>query len=144
MDPASSLKTSPSGEDTILVIDDDDAVRELIVEVLREGGYRVIASPNAWCADLIVREDPVVILIDIMMPGLKGDRAVQAFSETPGFLERRIVLLHSSLPEQTLKELREKCGANGYHSKDGDGAALIRRVGQALIEARTKRSRLGI
>lgn len=56
----------------ILVIDDDEVMRELMVTVLREEGYRVLAcGPLAGMAQAL-REPPVALLIDIMMPEMDG------------------------------------------------------------------------
>ena len=58
-------------EDTsVLVVDDDDEVTMLLSEVLASSGYRVLTANNGDLAvRLIVKEQPSVVLIDLILPG---------------------------------------------------------------------------
>ena len=69
----------PSGNDvesraTILVIDDDDDIREVLATVLDEAGFRVVTAANGREALERLRKDPQpdVILLDLMMPEMDG------------------------------------------------------------------------
>jgi CheY-like chemotaxis protein len=55
----------------ILVVEDDDDVREFAVDVLRENGYRVIEAVNGGVALVLLEQDlPIDLLFtDIVMPG---------------------------------------------------------------------------
>ncbi|MCX7666351.1 MAG: response regulator [Gemmataceae bacterium] len=69
---ASSL---PKGHETILLVDDDDAVRNLASLVLRSAGYKVIeASNGVEATELAVRhEEPIhLLLTDLTMPQMSG------------------------------------------------------------------------
>jgi CheY-like chemotaxis protein len=73
------VTTSPSGNDletrtTILVIDDDDDIREVLATLLDEAGFRVVTAANGREALEHLREDPQpdVILLDLMMPEMDG------------------------------------------------------------------------
>ena len=59
---------------TVLVVEDDEAIREAVVEVLRDDGYRVNTAKNG--ADAIEVLDrappPCVVLVDLMMPVMTG------------------------------------------------------------------------
>jgi UDP-3-O-[3-hydroxymyristoyl] N-acetylglucosamine deacetylase len=58
---------------TILIVDDEDGVRESIREVLSDEGYRVVdTSDGARVLDLIEREKPGLVLLDIWMPQIDG------------------------------------------------------------------------
>jgi CheY-like chemotaxis protein len=60
---------------TILVVDDDADIRELLSELLAEAGYRVATATNGRDALDYLRgssERPCVILLDLMMPELNG------------------------------------------------------------------------
>ncbi len=60
-------------EKTILVIDDEDGIRETIREVLTDEGYRVVEAKNeAVVRDLIRKESPHLVLLDIWMPDVDG------------------------------------------------------------------------
>jgi CheY-like chemotaxis protein len=70
----------------ILVVDDDDDVRELAVEILREGGHEVLAAPNGYRAlDMLAGgAEAELLFTDIKMPGIDGfDLARRAASRHP-------------------------------------------------------------
>jgi len=55
---------------TVLVVDDDEDIRESVGMILRINGYKVITAIDADdCLDKIHLESPDLILLDIMMPG---------------------------------------------------------------------------
>jgi len=57
----------------ILVVDDELEIRNLLSQFLTEEGYEVILASNGEEAiELAERENPQVILLDIMMPGIDG------------------------------------------------------------------------
>lgn len=61
--------------DKILVVDDEWEIRDLLSKFLTEEGYEVIEASNGEEAiELAERENPQVILLDIMMPGMEGLR----------------------------------------------------------------------
>ena len=65
--------TGKSTEKTILVVDDEDGVRESIREILSDEGYRVVeASDGTKVLDLIRSERPRLVLLDIWMPEVDG------------------------------------------------------------------------
>lgn len=60
-------------DDTILVVDDEDKVRESVREILSDEGYRVIETADGTkVLDLIHKEHPRLILLDIWMPRVDG------------------------------------------------------------------------
>jgi CheY-like chemotaxis protein len=72
---------------TILLIDDDNAVREVTRAMLHELGYRVLEAGSGGAAlDLLDREPQIdLIIVDFAMPGMNGaDVARQALARRPG------------------------------------------------------------
>lgn len=63
--------TLPTGNETILVVEDDDLVRNYVVMELRSLGYTILAAPNAANALHQIKEDPDIDLLftDVIMPG---------------------------------------------------------------------------
>ena len=60
---------------SVMVVEDNDALRELVVETLRDAGYRVIEAHDGRAAlSLFARQSPApdLVLSDVMMPGLDG------------------------------------------------------------------------
>ena len=59
--------------DKVLVVDDEWEIRHLLSQFLTEEGYEVILASNGETAiELAERENPQVILLDILMPGIDG------------------------------------------------------------------------
>ncbi|NIQ02180.1 MAG: response regulator [Nitrospinaceae bacterium] len=57
----------------ILVVDDEDNIRLLYQEVLRDEGYQVLLAKNAEEAlNIIDRDTPDLITLDVKMPGMSG------------------------------------------------------------------------
>jgi CheY-like chemotaxis protein len=58
---------------TVLIVDDDPAIRELVTETLRGEGYDVASAEDGLRALELVRErEPDLVLTDIVMPHLGG------------------------------------------------------------------------
>ena len=77
-EPAQSVRHA-----RILVVDDDEDVRDLVVAMLEELGYRVRAAENGYAAlDLLLADDEFdLLLADVAMPGLSGADVVRAARE---------------------------------------------------------------
>ena len=57
----------------ILVVDDDDALREMVGLVLNAAGYEtVFAADGLSAVDVFKKEEPDLVLLDIMLPGQSG------------------------------------------------------------------------
>ncbi len=57
---------------TVLIVDDDPSITALIETALEEEGYRVMASVGAGALSVAHDQQPDLILLDIMMPGMDG------------------------------------------------------------------------
>ena len=58
---------------SILIIDDDDLVREMLCFILKEAGYEVLEASDGEKGLNIYREKPTdIIIIDLIMPGKEG------------------------------------------------------------------------
>jgi PAS domain S-box-containing protein len=63
------------GDETILLVEDDDAFRQLIAEYLREHGYRVLPAASGETALACLSDHPGsihVLLTDVILPGISG------------------------------------------------------------------------
>ncbi|MCL5055276.1 MAG: response regulator, partial [Firmicutes bacterium] len=58
---------------TILVVDDDDAIRNLIKAVLEDSGFTVVEAKDGEDAVAVARnQSPHLILLDVMLPRIDG------------------------------------------------------------------------
>ncbi|GGE30324.1 DNA-binding response regulator [Marinicauda pacifica] len=113
----------------ILVVDDDDRIRELLTKFLRARGYRVSAAPQAAKALSMLRSLAFDLLIlDVMMPGMDGFELTETVRETG---DVPILLLTArGEPEDRIRGLT--AGADDYLAKPFEPEELILRV-QAIL-----------
>jgi CheY-like chemotaxis protein len=72
---ASTEPPVPGGSETVLVVEDEDAVRHLVCRALRAKGYRVVEAPHAEAALVLASTmaEPIHLLVsDLVMPGISG------------------------------------------------------------------------
>ena len=80
----------------VLVIDDEPAVRDLMIAVLEDEGYIVLSADGGRQAlEVLMREQPDLVLLDIMMPGMDGREVYRRLRQLPG-LERTPVVFVSA------------------------------------------------
>ena len=74
-----------SGSVRILVIDDDESIRDFTHTALADAGYDVVeAADGAVALDLLGTSRPDVILLDMLMPLMDGWEFARRYHETPG------------------------------------------------------------
>ncbi len=94
---------------TILVVDDEWAIAEVLESLLGDEGYRVIVANNGKQGLERLKEWPVdLVMLDFMMPVMDGPATLSIFKSDPETAKIPIILM-SSLPEETVME---RC--NGY------------------------------
>jgi CheY-like chemotaxis protein len=75
-------ESTPAADRPILVVEDDDDIREFIELALRDEGYAIITAPNGAVAlERVEREDPLAILLDMKMPVMDGWEFVQRYHQ---------------------------------------------------------------
>jgi CheY-like chemotaxis protein len=82
-EPVPEPRGRPTGRETILVVEDEDAVRAPVVRTLRKGGYQVLEATNGRDAlQVAERHDgPIdLILTDVVMPQMSGPEMVERLS----------------------------------------------------------------
>jgi nitrogen-specific signal transduction histidine kinase len=93
------------GKGTILVVEDEAAVRNLICAVLKRAGYQVLAASDGAEARLLSEDHPGeihLLLTDMVMPGTRGDELARYLKSSRPDLR---VLLMSGYTDQTVGEL---------------------------------------
>ena len=106
---------------TILIVDDDESILELVEALVEEAGYRVIAVSDALNAlSRVKREGPVdLCLLDIMMPSLDGHSTARQLRQQSN--TRFPIIYVTALPRETaLDDV-----GDGYIAKPFDPDQLI-------------------
>ena len=113
----------------ILVVDDDDRIRALLAQFLRERDFRVSTAPDGQAA--LQLADPMqfdLVILDVMMPGLDGFSVTEKLREAS---QTPILLLTArGEPADRIKGL--SLGADDYLPKPFEPEELILRV-QAIL-----------
>lgn len=98
----------------VLVIDDDDAVADVVRQVLREAGYSVATVRHGAAAlELIHHVSPDLILLDLSMPIMDGWSFVAQYRRTAKVGARIILLTGNSQAAEIARTLR----TDGYITK---------------------------
>lgn len=108
----------------ILVVDDSSAALKMARVALEDAGYEVITKQEAvLVSSTILREKPHIVLLDVTMPAVSGDKLVEIIRGHPACAETTL-LLYSVKPAAELEALARRCGADGFIQK-GPGANLL-------------------
>jgi signal transduction histidine kinase/FixJ family two-component response regulator len=129
----------PGGFETVLVVEDDPAVREIVTQFLRGAAYHVLEARDADEAAAIVRKDPRVIdllVTDIVLPGLSGPELAGALRE---FVPKMRTLFISGYPSDAVGGSRSPA----FLAKPFSRAAFLQAVRRALSAPRHRDSETG-
>jgi CheY-like chemotaxis protein len=112
----------------VLVVDDDEVIRQLIAVNLQLEGFDVETAVDGQdCLDKVVQVDPLVITLDIMMPRLDGWVTAVRLREDPATRHMKVVLITARAQDHDIRRGHE-IGVDAYVTKPFDPAELIRRV----------------
>jgi DNA-binding NtrC family response regulator len=123
----------------ILVAEDTADMRELLLEVLEDAGYEVVAAADGNEAmSYLERADEMIDLIitDVRMPGIKGDELLAAVRERRAEAPVIVITAFGSV-EQAVEMV--KAGAFQYLTKPFETADLLRAVAEALEHSAPQR-----
>ena len=120
----------PPAPARVLVVDDNEEVREMLEELLASHGFEVATAANGDLAlQAIARRAPDVILLDFVMPGLSGVEILKAI-QTLAPRVKVIMVSGQATPEEGMRTLA--LGAFDFVSKPIDTAYLLRSVDVAV------------
>jgi CheY-like chemotaxis protein len=120
----------------ILVVDDDDMVRDTIIRILKRKGYEVVAAVDGYRGvSLFEKELPDLVITDIIMPekeGIETIRDIRALSP-----DTKIIAISGGARLRNLDFLRfaVKFGATEVLAKPFDAADLLSSVARCLAPA---------
>jgi two-component system, NtrC family, nitrogen regulation response regulator NtrX len=122
---------------TILVVDDEVGIRELLSEILRDEGYHVALAENAGQARTWRKQArPDLVLLDIWMPDTDGITLLKEWASC-GLLTMPVVMMSGHGTIDTAVEAT-RMGASGYLEKPVPLQKLLSTVGRALRGGQVK------
>ena len=129
MRPAGDSQTT---EPPVLVVEDDELLRESIMTALCDAGIPCHGAPDGTAAlATCQRIDPDVIVLDLGLPGLDGARFADAYRRIPGSSARIIVISGNDRATETAARIR----ATAFLSKPFDMGRLVALTEQFLTAA---------
>lgn len=119
----------------VLIADDDDVMRELLVLNLEAQGHAVAAAADGREAfDLARWITPDLVILDVMMPDVDGITVLQQLRDDPDLCELPVVLLTARATDADVWE-GWRSGADYYITKPFEMAELLRFVDHLFAES---------
>lgn len=105
----------------VLVVDDDEMIRRLVRTVLEADEWKVVEAPGGQEAfDLIARQRPAVVVLDVMMPGLDGVEVCRKIDH-----DSVKVIMLTARDDPGLEQACMEAGADRYLTKPFSSITLL-------------------
>jgi DNA-binding response OmpR family regulator len=121
--------TGNPGKTTVLVVDDEPTVRRVVATYLRNEGHPTLEAADGVSAlDLLEREHPGLVVLDLMLPGIDGlelCRTIRRRGDTP-------VIMLTARGEESDRIVGLDLGADDYVTKPFSPRELMARVRSVL------------
>ncbi len=121
----------------ILVVDDEEDIVQVVSITLEARGHEVQAAYNGKeCLAMVKKEEPDLIILDVMMPKMNGMQVVDTLRNSTQYNHIPIIMLtaatqYSRKPDDYWKN---KVGVEDYISKPFEPVELLNRVDKVLKE----------
>ncbi|MGZ5385375.1 MAG: response regulator [Acidimicrobiia bacterium] len=119
----------------ILVVDDENKIRDLLAAYLRSDGFEVAeASDGVEALAKIRRAEPDLVILDVMMPGMDGIEVLRELRKTSDVF----VMMLTARAEETDKLIGLSVGADDYLTKPFSPRELVARAKAILRRGRDR------
>ncbi|MCC6195201.1 MAG: response regulator [Burkholderiales bacterium] len=119
----------------ILVVDDNEDNRQILIDLLTSAGYAIIEATNGLDAvALATRERPDMVLMDIQLPGIDGHEATRRIRAEPALARMPVIAVTSYALAGDDRKAAE-AGCDDYVTKPFSPRALLAKV-RTLLESR--------
>ena len=125
-------ETPAFGSETILLVDDDDRIRNVAKQMIEMGGYKVlVASSGEEALKTYATHSGEVslVILDLIMPGMGGKRCLEEILQIDPDLR---VLLASGYSSNGLAIDERESGARGFITKPYDARAILAAIRKVL------------
>lgn len=123
-----------------MIIDDSDEVRDIIANLILEpAGYRVLTAKNGAAGfQMVVTEQPDLVILDEQMPGMTGIQVLRAMKEQNIQIP---VIFMTAFGSEDLAVQAFRLGVRDYVIKPFEPPEMSRAIDRALTEVRLRRER---
>ena len=126
-------KRDLTGAAHLLIVDDDDRIRDLIKRYLAREGFRVTTAADAVAARRVLELfDVDLLVLDVMMPGESGFQLTHWLRGQPGQKGKTPVLILTARDQPTDRIEGLSLGADDYLAKPFEPQELVLRIGAIL------------
>lgn len=127
---------NPAPPTTILVVEDDELIRQVLAEILELNGYTVLQAVDGNQGfELAAKMRPAIILTDVSMPGLNGFELIERLRADPVLRSTRVIIV-SALAERADVRRGMECGADDYISKPFKESEVVNAIRAQLAKSR--------
>jgi two-component system alkaline phosphatase synthesis response regulator PhoP len=132
-----TLKETKTGMNKIVLIDDEEDIREIVAYNLKKEGFTVFTAENGRTGiELCKSERPDLILLDVMMPGMDGIEVCETLRKTAG-LEQVLICFLTARNEDYSQIAGLDAGADDYIPKPIKPRVLVSRINALLRRKET-------
>lgn len=122
----------------VLIVDDEQAVREMLADFLEEAGYAAFTADGRQGLDAVKATPPDLILLDLLMPGMSGFEFLSQLHEVSGGAHIPVIIvsgLGESLASAVDAGVARIAWGSEIVAKPIDFADLLARIEQVLSSA---------
>ncbi len=113
----------------IMVVDDEDSLRELIRAILEAEGYDVTTAEDGNdCLKKLKTMKPDLVLLDMMMPGMSGREVCESIRKDPKIKNLKVAFLTVAKFSESGKGVLGQMKVLDYITKPFDNDDLVKRV----------------
>jgi CheY-like chemotaxis protein len=117
-----------SNAKTVLVVDDEPVLRTIVREILHEEGYAVIeAADGRVMLEMMAKERPDLVLMDVMMPGIDGREAYRQLRLHPEHRDVPVVMMSAGV-----RPIKLDPSIAGFMAKPFDISQLVELVDRLI------------
>jgi DNA-binding response OmpR family regulator len=124
---------------SVLVVDDEPTITEVVARYLKRAGYRTLVAANGRDAlDAAAAQRPDLVVLDLMLPGIDGLEVMRRLRDQDR--DRIAVILLTAKSEESDRVIGLRLGADDYVVKPFSPAELVARVDAVLRRFDTARA----
>ena len=124
----------------MLVVDDEPTIADVVSRYLERAGYRTqVAADGAQALEMVARQRPDLVVLDLMLPGIDGLEVMRRLRTPDG--ERIALILLTAKGEESDRVIGLRLGADDYVVKPFSPVELVARVDAVLRRVDTSPAR---
>jgi len=122
-----------SGRRSVLVVDDDPEIIELMVDVLeRDGRFQVTTASSGYDAGIMTEETrPDILILDYMLPDVNGNVVCKTIRQNPAFEHMKIIIVSGVVNQDEINQLID-VGADAFLKKPFSIDELVNKMAELL------------